>query len=385
MSTKDQSSGNGSPSSSHPMTTMRIFQLTMGLLLLSTVGYIAKFTTIWTTPSLKLTVDEVQLGHMAHLSEVLETRGRNRYFVPDYDAAETFLRSVDLTEGPLFVLLMSGEDNGAYWCGDCERARKPISDALARAPSNTRLLEVSVGAPSDWKNEFNPFRTKSTFHIRKIPALLKYDGNLRTSHLLSESFATQPALLDFEFASNPHANKVLHSPTSYKTIRDANEMVAFLEAYQGDYPLFLSFTSAINEHTGGCNLFIYLFGPVIYFEVLGTYILSISRVVSIETIHHLKCRLWCPFCDIADIPIHYYFDHYAPSNAVLLTVVVADTYLAWKDKKNPFRLQTIAKISGLPTLSRAVRAAPTDAVTTREYYPFFENIDALQAFYQAPK
>ncbi|RQM25882.1 hypothetical protein B5M09_011732 [Aphanomyces astaci] len=346
MSTKDQCSGNGSPSSSHPMTTMRIFQLTMGLLLLSTVGYIAKFTTIWTTPSLKLTVDEVQLGHMAHLSEVLETRGRNRYFVPDYDAAETFLRSVDLTEGPLFVLLMSGEDNGTYWCGDCERARKPISDALARAPSNMRLLEVSVGAPSDWKNKFNPFRTKSTFHIRKIPALLKYDGNLRTSHLLSESFATQPALLDFEFASNPHANKVLHSPTSYKTIRDANVMVAFLEAYQGDYPLFLSFSSAINEHTG---------------------------------------RLWCPFCDIADIPIHYYFDHYAPSNAVLVTVVVADTYLAWKDKKNPFRLQTIAKISGLPTLSRVVRAAPTDAVTTREYYPFFENIDALQAFFQAPK
>ncbi|ETV96345.1 hypothetical protein H310_10506 [Aphanomyces invadans] len=338
------SSKGKSPPAAHALTTMRIFQLTLALLFLSTVTYMAKFTTIWTAPSFKFSVDEAHAENLARLHEVLEMRGPNRFFVADFDAADTYLRTVNLAEGPVFVLLTSSEANGTYWCPDCEDARQPITDAFARAPTNTRLLEVSVGSPQDWKDDFNPFRTRSLFHIRKIPSLLKYDGDLKTSQLLSETFAMQPALLDFVFKSKPRV-EMSHPASSYKTIRDGNEMLAFLEAYQGDYPLFLYFTSGIKRRTG---------------------------------------RPWCPYCDIADVPLHFYFDKHAPKHAVLLTLVVADSFSEWKDRDNPFRQQSVAPVRAVPTLSRVVRASPTDPVSTRTYSLALKDIQALQSFFESP-
>ncbi|KAG9406396.1 hypothetical protein AC1031_002715 [Aphanomyces cochlioides] len=330
--------GTSSTTASSGMSTFRVFQITMALLLFSTVAYIAKFTTVWTSPVFRPTADDVQFEHMVHLQEVLETRGKNRFFVPDFEAAEAFLRQVDLKEGPMFVLLMSSEVNGSYWCNDCARAKQPFEDALARAPPNTRVLEVSVGAPRDWNDDYNPFRTKSTFHIRKIPALLKYEGNLKTSHLVSEQFVTKPELLNFVFGTK------IPMPRPPKIIRSADEMLAFVKAYKGDYPLFLSFTSGTNPHTG---------------------------------------RLWCPFCDIADLPIQHYFETAAPENAQLVRVVVADSYGAWKENSNPFRKQFVVRVSAIPTLVRVSKAQPTDEPFVREYLPLFEDTKELQKFFQA--
>ncbi|KAF0684054.1 Aste57867_23975 [Aphanomyces stellatus] len=342
MSTKETlTKGGGAASTSQGLLTLlRVCQIVLALLLFSTVWYIGEFATMWPTPNAKPTNEEVEVEHLVHLNNVFETRGPNRYYVPDFDAAETYLRTVNLTDGPLFVLLMSGETNGTYWCADCERAKGPVADALARAPANTRLLEVSVGTAQDWHDDFNSFRSKSTFHIRKIPALLQYAGNLHTTRLISERFTLDTELLDFAFGTKGPA------PRAVQTIRNVEAMTAYLDAYDGSHALFLSFTSGINSHTG---------------------------------------RLWCPFCDIADLPLQYYFEQYAPPDAVMLRIVVADSYGAWKNPKNPFRLQTAARVTGLPTLSRVSRDAATKALAVREYTPFFENRAELVAFFQADK
>ncbi|OQR90311.1 hypothetical protein ACHHYP_05631 [Achlya hypogyna] len=312
---------------SQQMTFLVLFRVSLALLLGCSMVY---------TMSLFRMADDGEV-RLRKASEIASRRIQAASFADAVD----YLETVDLHAGPVYILVMSGKSDGDYWCGDCRNAKAPIADAFAKAPSAARLLEVSVGSPDQWRDVHNSFRTDNLLRIGHIPALLQYEGNMRTSRLLLEKFAADPELLEDLF----HVPEplVAASGARIQAVDKASDMVAILTAYDSSYPLYLFFISGTDPDTG---------------------------------------RLWCPHCDSSKVPVEYYFTHYAPSNAVMLKITTADTYEAWQDKNNPFIAQSFVKIGGLPALMRAVPHSQPKLLF-EEYPHFFEDRSRLVQFYAA--
>ena len=84
-----------------------------------------------------------------------------------------------------------------------------------------------------------------------------------------------------------------------------------------------------------------------------------------------------PFCDKSNIVIDSYFNHTASSKAVLVKIVVAETYWEWKNATNPFRVSKyLEPVVGIPALHRVHRVR--DQLTFTVFSDRFENLTALE-------
>ncbi|OQR80453.1 hypothetical protein THRCLA_23482 [Thraustotheca clavata] len=317
---------------SQPMSFLKLFRFSMAILLGTSVLYMLTMFRM-SGPG---EGNELSVGRLGASQSV----ANRRFEAGSFDEAKTFLESVSLSDGPVYIVLMSGKRDGEYWCGDCRNADKPISEAFAKAPSNARLLEVSVGEPAQWRQASNPFRIHRLFTVSRIPAVLEYKGNLKTSNLLLEKFAKDKELLEYLFQVN---TKELKS-SKIKDITTVDELQNVISNYDNSYPLFLFFISGNDQDTG---------------------------------------RLWCPHCDSAAVPVEYYFLRYSPSNAIMFKVITSENYDAWMDSNNPFRQQNLVDVNGLPALFRAVPDS-TPSLVFDEYAEYFEEREKLIQFYEKP-
>ncbi|CAI5743351.1 unnamed protein product [Hyaloperonospora brassicae] len=258
-------------------------------------------------------------------------------FVSEYNVDE---------QGPLYILVMSGvSESGKYWCPDCEDAKKPVMDAFGRSPRGSRLVEIRVGPPAYWKDSMNDFRQNELFYLDYIPTLMRYEGGGNTSAMLTESFCTDTALLDYTFrvdqplAGEPNKNKVL-------TMSSPGDLTDYLETYDNSYPLFLYFVSGYHEFNG---------------------------------------RLWCPYCDQADVAIMHYYNYTAPDNAVLVRIIVAGTHKEWKQDTNPYKLpefqEKVAPLRGVPFLGFVSKDVPANEIRVDKFTSTYKETDKLKAFF----
>lgn len=324
------------------LSVMRVMQLLLATAVVSSLGYMYQFVSV--SVSLRTGDSESEDGAILR-NRVL---GHSTFRMQGFEAAYKFVSSYDVElQGPLYMLFMSDVgDDGKYWCPDCEKAKKPVYDAFNRAPRGSKLVEIRVGPEVYWADEMNEFRQNQLFYLDHIPSLMRYEGRGNSSTMLTEQFCRDEELLDFVFrvkkpaAGDPNKNKVL-------TMYSPEEVQAYLATYDNSYPLFLFFVSGFHSFNG---------------------------------------RLWCPYCDRADVAAMHYYNYTAPDSAVMIRTVVAPTYKKWKKKKNPFKLpdfqENVAPVRGVPFLGFVKKDVAANTVTVHQFMPDYTDTDKLKTFYR---
>ncbi|KAG3003861.1 hypothetical protein PC119_g15816 [Phytophthora cactorum] len=322
------------------LSPMRFMQMALATTVLFSVAYMYQFVSVSISLRSAGDSDDEEGGGLVR-NRVL---GHSVLHLQGFEAGHKFVSEYDVeTQGPLYILFMSDADeNGKYWCPDCERAKKPVMDAFNRAPRGSRLVEIRVGPQSYWADYMNEFRQNQLFYLDHIPTLMRYEGGGNSSTMLTESFCTDPDLLDYVFrvnkplAGEPNKNKVL-------TMYSPGELIDYLGTYDNSYPLFLFFVSGYHEFNG---------------------------------------RLWCPYCDRADVAVMHYYNYTAPDNAVLVRVVVSTTYKQWKKKKNPFKQpefqEKVAPVRGVPFLGFVKKDVPANKINVHQFMPDYPETNKLK-------
>ncbi|KAJ0398194.1 hypothetical protein ATCC90586_001557 [Pythium insidiosum] len=324
--------------SSGGMNPIRFMQLAFAATIFFSVVYMGQFISLSVQDSEQALTGAGGRGLM----------GETNFVLQGFDEAFKFVSTYDVkTQGPLYLLFMSDADaNGTYWCPDCQRAKKPVYDVFARAPRGSRLAEIRVGPSEVWNDDNNAFRQNELFYLDYIPSLIRYDGGGNSSHMLNEQYTLDYDLLEYVFrvpnpaAGAPNKNQVV-------VLDDADAVQQYVAQFDDSYPLYIFFVSGHHAFNG---------------------------------------RLWCPYCDRADVAIMHYFNYSAPDNAVLLRVIVSHTYKMWKKKKNPFKLpefrSKVVSLRGVPFLGRVHKEADTNRVIVDEFKPDFTAKQELIAFFQ---
>jgi hypothetical protein len=102
-------------------------------------------------------------------------------------------------------------------------------------------------------------------------------------------------------------------------------------------------------------------------------------------VHFFNGRLWCPFCDKADIAVMHYFNYTAPDDAVLLRTVVAAHSRQWFDEINPFISDEFADkflyFDGVPFLGFVTKNGTQQKPIIAEFVTGYENKDKLSGFF----
>lgn len=334
-----------------PISAVRFMQLALATTILFSMVYMWEFFSMSASYSTAngRTLDAVNGSDpfaAAAAAKNLRLVGQTRFVVQGFEAGYKFVSEYNVeTQGPLYILFMSDADvNGTYWCPDCAVARKPVYDAFERAPLGTRIVEIRVGQVEYWADQMNEFRQNKLFYIDYIPTLMRYTGGGNSTTMLTEKYCLDKELLDVVFqVAEPSGPKLRNNQIVTLTTPEA--VIDFVYAYDNSYPLFIYFTSGFHWFNG---------------------------------------RLWCPFCDRANVAIMHYYNTTAPDSAVLLQVVVADSYVKWKKKKHPFKLpafrEKVISLRGVPYLGRVHKVET--GVKMAEFAPDFAETAKLTAFFQ---
>uniref|UniRef100_M4BVH1 Thioredoxin domain-containing protein n=1 Tax=Hyaloperonospora arabidopsidis (strain Emoy2) TaxID=559515 RepID=M4BVH1_HYAAE len=319
-------------------------QLALATLVLFALAFTYEFVSM--TTSLRSTEDmEVEKS-----STMVHNRlhGHSVVYLQGFDDGYKFVTEYNVKkQGPLYIFVMSDVDRrGKYWCPDCERAQKPVMDAFNRSPQGSTLVEIRVGPPAYWKDSMNDFRQNELFYLDHIPTLMRYERGGNSSTMLTESFCTDTALLDYTFrvdqplAGEANTNKVL-------TMSSSIDVIDYLKLYDNSYPLFLYFISGYHEFNG---------------------------------------RLWCLYCDQADVAIMHYYNYTAPDDAVMVRVIVADTYEQWKQETNPFKLpefqEKVASMREVPFLGFVTKDVLANKVQVHQFISDYKETERLKTFFK---
>lgn len=345
-------------SSSWLFNPMRFMQLTLAVTIILSMSYILQFTTDTVVSPTTAEIDAsgakdaaAKLVQATTASLVVQrdrSRAHTKYVVRGFEEAHKFVREYNVeTQGPLFILFTSDTDtNGVYWFPPCQVVKDAVHKGFDRAPRGSRLLEIQVGSEIYWNDLMNPFRQNQLFYIDYLPTLMRYDGSGNSSALLAGPHCLNQDLLDVVFkvskpaAGVPHNNRIMH----FSTVKQVMDFVAL---YDYSYPLFLFFVSGV---------------------------------------HAFNNRLWCPFCDKAEVPVMHYFNYTAPDTAVLLRIVVARESRQWFDEDNDFVglefSEKVVEFDGVPYLGFVDKNLTNNKIKVREFVDGADQYEKMQAFFR---
>ena len=76
------------------------------------------------------------------------------------------------------IFMSSLEENGIYWCPDCENARDNVNNIIIPKCNEKgwKFFHVNVGDKPTWKNPEHPLRTNLDVNISRIPILAIFEG-----------------------------------------------------------------------------------------------------------------------------------------------------------------------------------------------------------------
>lgn len=257
-----------------------------------------------------------------------EVVNEKHHIVSGFDAAMEYLSSYNQSK-PIFILLMCDKatDSGLHWSDLCSAAESTIYATLQSTPLDLMILEVRVGSENDWTTARSKFRSDRRFKVKHMPALIRWEGNDRTSDYLGGEQVADTELLTYMLDGKQHINAepVLRD---IPKISKHEDMEKILEKYDGSHPLF--------------------------------FLLISGRLPKIN-------RSWCPYCRLAEIPVEYSYLKYASLSTKLVKINVANTYGAWRAPGNPFKVDTRLHTRGVPALLKVTRTA--EGEFTFEKYP----------------
>lgn len=342
---------------SRSLNPVRFMQLALAMTMLLSVSYMWQFTAetvvspatdeIEATSAKDAAAKLLQAAEAARSVQRDRSHAHTQYVVRGFEEAHKFVREYDVDSmGPLFMLFMSDTDaNGTYWFPPCQQVKEAVYKGFKRAPRRSRLLEIQVGPEKYWNDLKNPFRQNQLFYIDYLPTLLRYDGGGNSSALLAGPNCLNQDLLDVVFkvnkpaAGRPNANRVMH-------FNNAKQVMDFMAFYTYDYPLFMFYVSGV---------------------------------------HAFNNRLWCPFCDKAEVPVMHYFNYTAPANAVLMRIVVAREPRQWFDEDNDFVgpefSKKVVEFDGVPYLGFVDRNRTSNKIKVREFVHSMDQHEKLKEFF----
>ncbi|KAL3815042.1 hypothetical protein ACJIZ3_016310 [Penstemon smallii] len=77
------------------------------------------------------------------------------------------------------ILFLADKDpsTNLSWCPDCVRAEPVIYKKLEASSDNVALLRAYVGDRPTWRTPHHPWRVDSTFKLKGVPTLIKWEDN----------------------------------------------------------------------------------------------------------------------------------------------------------------------------------------------------------------
>ncbi|CEG42946.1 Uncharacterized conserved protein [Plasmopara halstedii] len=327
------------------LNPMRFMQLVLATTMLLSVTYMWQFTKEVTTTTENRDTTAAKTAETTLTVHIDRTRAHTYYVIRGFEEAHKFVREYDVeTMGPLFFLFTSDMDaNGTYWFNPCQMVKTAVLAGFKRAPRRSRLLEIQVGSEAYWNDFMNPFRQNQLFYIDYLPTLMRYDGGGNSSALLAGPHCLNQDLLDVVFKvskSVAHKNRIIN-------FDNARQVMDFLASYDFSYPLFLFFVSGV---------------------------------------HHFNNRLWCPFCDKAELPVTHLFNSTAPDNAVLLRIVVAREPRQWYEEDNDFVgdefSDKVVMFDGVPFVGFVDRNRTNNKIQVNEFTIGVDQHEKLQNFFR---
>ncbi|CCI46961.1 unnamed protein product [Albugo candida] len=314
------------------LTNMRLMQVAFAFLTLISMMCVYRFVSVTTNPFADMPPTSTQLI-------------KRKLTIDGFPDAHKFVSEYDVQKsGHLYLLFVSSlDEDGNYWCSDCRRAKAPIERAFTRAPMDSTLLEIYVGDRAKWKDMQNEFRQNQLFYIDNIPTVMRYDGNGNSSNMLTENFCLDKELLDYVFRV---PTLITYRKNHVFMFYNAKDVIDYLDKYDNTYPLFINFISGRHKFNG---------------------------------------RLWCPFCDRAEVATMYYFNTTAPDSAVMLKVIVSNSYEEWDSTDNSFRNkefgEKVLQLTGIPYLGRVSKNIETGKLHLEEFKTEFDQRTRLIRFY----
>ncbi|EPS73999.1 hypothetical protein M569_00758 [Genlisea aurea] len=75
------------------------------------------------------------------------------------------------------ILFLADKDptTNLSWCPDCVRAEPVIYEKLESSSDEIALLKAYVGDRPTWRSPQHPWRTDSTFKLRGVPTLIRWE------------------------------------------------------------------------------------------------------------------------------------------------------------------------------------------------------------------
>ncbi|KAL9142338.1 hypothetical protein ABFS82_14G163200 [Erythranthe guttata] len=80
------------------------------------------------------------------------------------------------------------------WCPDCVRAEPVIYKKLDSSPDDVALLRAYVGDRPTWRNPVHPWRTDSSFKLRGVPTLIRWEDGAVKARLEDHEAHVEPKI-----------------------------------------------------------------------------------------------------------------------------------------------------------------------------------------------
>jgi len=115
------------------------------------------------------------------------------------DAEAALDRTVSGQADALFLFFGSEDPvTGTSWCPDCVTADPVLRATIATTVPKLTIYECPVGARSAWKGQMDhPYRIHPTFHLERIPTLIRFRAGLDIGRLVESSCADRTAVQAF--------------------------------------------------------------------------------------------------------------------------------------------------------------------------------------------
>ncbi|POM80785.1 Hypothetical protein PHPALM_1333 [Phytophthora palmivora] len=109
-------------------------------------------------------------------------------------------------------------------------------------------------------------------------------------------------------------------------------------------------------------------------------------VLFMSGVHAFNNRLWCPFCDKAEVPVMHYFNYTAPDNAMMLRIVVASEPRQWFDEDNDFVGEEFSEkvlwFDAVPYLGFVDRNRTSNKIHMKQFMHGMDEHKKLQEFFR---
>lgn len=275
---------------------------------------------------------------------------KTNMYVETSNDTEAFqwLEKWDYSGPPLFIYLKCDAADSVYHDSvTCSNAQLSMEAMLNSTTWDFSVLAVNIGRRSLWKNNIhNLFRTHIDFKVKHVPTLIRWLGNHKSTDYFANDLFYYRDILKYMLSGQTFINRTKATMPSTKEITLHSDMDTILTSYNGTYPLYI-------------------------------YLLS-GRLPG-------NNRAWCPYCRLSEIPVDYSFQLHAPTNAVLVKIIVADTYGGWKSNSNKFKLDNRLSIHGVPRLARVFKTNTTNhGFKIAEYGDPLDNLSILKTYFELP-